>query len=338
MKKLYNLCIICGRFQPIHKGHEAIIRKALQMSKKVGLYIGSANNTGTESNPLSFEARLKLISTIFKKDIRRGRLLIKPLNDRPKEEYGNNQSWGKYYLDNIHRDFGNPDLFIYGNDKVRDEWFTKEDLKGIDEFRINRDTINISGSELRSSLISNDVYRFKKYTNKKIWKYFDVLRYLVLSATSDKLKFNTTSTENILKKDNYNENNSNSLEDEIDSLFIKGVFIGETVDTNTHLNKYLPVGATKIGHYTYITDEILKLSLIADSKYLLISSSLTPIFKLSNSFNIGIKANNFNGPYLYGSLFGKGGNVNVYVAPELQEDSVLFPNKDITQFYQIKIK
>ena len=186
MKKLYNLCIICGRFQPIHKGHEAIIRKALKMSKRVGLYIGSANKYKEKNNPLTYYGRKILISNIFQKEIKKGRLIIKPLNDRPKELYANDQSWGKYYLDNIRIDFGNPDLFVYGNDKVRSQWFTEEDLKGITEIIVDRKHINISGTQLREYIISNNEKMFRKYTNRKIWKYYKAIRCIILDKCFNK--------------------------------------------------------------------------------------------------------------------------------------------------------
>ena len=151
MIKTYNLAIVCGRFQPLHKGHISIIRKALSMAKTVGLYIGSCNNVGTPQNPFTFEERYNMIDKIFHTDIANGKLIIKPLYDR--EHPSDDTSWGKYYLDCIHKDFGIPDLFVYGNDKVRNQWFTEDDLKGIDTISVNRDEINISATELRKTFL-----------------------------------------------------------------------------------------------------------------------------------------------------------------------------------------
>lgn len=186
MKKKYNLCVICGRFQPIHKGHEAIIRKALKLSEKVGLYIGSANKYNEKDNPLHYLVRKSLIYNIFEKEIREGRLIIKPLKDRPKSKYANDKSWGKYYLKNIHKDFGNPDLFVYGNDKVRSQWFTEEDLEGITEVIVDRKSIDISGTQLRQYIVLDDEKMFRKYTSRKIWKYYSIIRYIILHKCKDK--------------------------------------------------------------------------------------------------------------------------------------------------------
>ena len=116
---LYKLAVVCGRFQPLHDGHVILIKQALAMANRVGLFVGSCNNTGTPQNPFTFEERYAFIDKIFHDEISSGRLIIKPLNDR------------EHPSDRIHENFGTHDLFVSGNDKVRSQWFTEDDLKAL---------------------------------------------------------------------------------------------------------------------------------------------------------------------------------------------------------------
>ena len=47
MTKAYDVSIIVGRFQPFHKGHEALIEKALALSDKLFLFVGHCGFTDT---------------------------------------------------------------------------------------------------------------------------------------------------------------------------------------------------------------------------------------------------------------------------------------------------
>ncbi len=179
MTKLYNLAIVCGRFQPLHNGHVCLIKQALEMAEVVGLYVGSCNNTGTPQNPFTFQGRCIFIDKIFHDDIMSGRLIVKPLNDR--EHPADDQSWGKYYLECIHRDFGSPDLFVYGNDKVRNQWFSEDDLSGIDELVINRGTIKVSATDIRNNI--NDTEFFRTWMPKELWPFYEEIKNKIIEVT-----------------------------------------------------------------------------------------------------------------------------------------------------------
>lgn len=172
MSKNYTLAIVCGRFQPLQNGHYSIIKTALNIADTVGLYLGSCNNTGTPQNPLTYKEREEMIHEVFADAIAEGRLIIKPLFDR--EKPADDILWGKYYLECIHADFGNPDLFVCGDDKERGRWFRKEDLIGIDTLVVNRGNINICASDIRNHI--DDEEFFRKNTPPAIWKYYDFLK------------------------------------------------------------------------------------------------------------------------------------------------------------------
>lgn len=169
---LYKLAVVCGRFQPLHDGHVILIKQALAMANRVGLFVGSCNNTGTPQNPFTFEERYAFIDKIFHDEISSGRLIIKPLNDR--EHPSDDLSWGKYYIDRIHENFGTPDLFVSGNDKVRSQWFTEDDLKGIDELVLNRSTIKVSATDIRKNI--DDIDFFKAWMPKELWSIQDAIK------------------------------------------------------------------------------------------------------------------------------------------------------------------
>lgn len=86
--KHYQLAVVIGRFQPLHIGHEELIKNALLHADRVLLLLGSSNESRTIKNPFTFYERRDMIEASFVKDVYR--LIIKPLPDT-----NNNSSWVK---------------------------------------------------------------------------------------------------------------------------------------------------------------------------------------------------------------------------------------------------
>ncbi len=86
----YDYLIFIGRSQPFHTGHESVIRKALLLSDKVIVLIGSAYQPRTVRNPWDFNEREALMRCIFSEEENR-RILAFPLLDY----IYNNQLWIK---------------------------------------------------------------------------------------------------------------------------------------------------------------------------------------------------------------------------------------------------
>jgi cytidyltransferase-like protein len=63
MTKPYGIFI--GRFQPFHKGHEAIINEIIDRGYEPVVIIGSAQESGTEKNPYSAEVRRDQVLKVF---------------------------------------------------------------------------------------------------------------------------------------------------------------------------------------------------------------------------------------------------------------------------------
>jgi len=59
--KQYDIAVIIGRFQPIHKGHIPMFIRAEQLAHKTVCVIGSINKPSTPKNPFSFREREQLI-------------------------------------------------------------------------------------------------------------------------------------------------------------------------------------------------------------------------------------------------------------------------------------
>ena len=71
MKKYDFLCFI-GRFQPFHFGHAEVIERALSLSEKVIVLVGSANSARSLRNPFTLDERYTMIKKIYPEVIVRG--------------------------------------------------------------------------------------------------------------------------------------------------------------------------------------------------------------------------------------------------------------------------
>lgn len=78
--KEYDFLVFIGRFQPLHKGHCAVISQALKQSEKVIIYIGSSDRPRCFRNPFTFEERKSMIENVYHQY--KDRLIIKPIVDK----------------------------------------------------------------------------------------------------------------------------------------------------------------------------------------------------------------------------------------------------------------
>ena len=174
MSKPYNLGILVGRFQTIHKGHQDMIDKALELCNHVGIFIGSSQESGTNKNPFSYEMREQLLKKIYGDEV-----CIYPL---PDIGVGNNSKWGDYVIENVIKCFGEkPDLLISGKEERRIDWFDSVNGITIAELYIPK-TIDISASRMREMLIYNQFDDWKEYCDENLWDRFSEMRKIVLAA------------------------------------------------------------------------------------------------------------------------------------------------------------
>ena len=170
--KPYRLGILVGRFQTLHSGHTDMINRAIELCDKVGIFVGSSNESGTSKNPFSYETREDMLKTVFGNEV-----FVFPL---PDIGVGNNSTWGDYVLKNVVDCFGEmPDLLVSGKEARRVSWFDSVDGASIAELYIPK-TIEISATEMRDFLINDDCESWKKYTDSKLWGKYEKLRQEVL--------------------------------------------------------------------------------------------------------------------------------------------------------------
>jgi len=73
--------LICGRFNPLHLGHTFLINKALLITKKLYILIGSSQEEKTLKNPYSYQNRLSFFKSIYGEKIKKGIIKIQPIED-----------------------------------------------------------------------------------------------------------------------------------------------------------------------------------------------------------------------------------------------------------------
>lgn len=176
-KKAYRLGILVGRFQGLHAGHESMIEKAIELCERVGVFIGSSQEAGTNKNPFTYEERKEMLRAVFGE-----RIEIYPL---PDIGVGNNATWGEYVLQNVREHFDAlPDLLISGKEERRIDWFDGEAGRSIAELCVPK-SIGISATEMKDMLFRDDRETWRKYTNPKLWNMYDALRQSVLRSADD---------------------------------------------------------------------------------------------------------------------------------------------------------
>ena len=147
----HKVGLLCGRFQPVHKGHISLIREALKHCDHLIIAIGSAQESGTKRNPLNYETRKELL--------RRSicglgaRVTIIPINDRA--VISDDSSWGKYLIREVFEQTGVvPTINFSGTEGVRSHWFDEVE---IEQMELDRNIIPISATALREAIL-NDNY------------------------------------------------------------------------------------------------------------------------------------------------------------------------------------
>ena len=80
MKEFHTLVFI-GRFQPLHKGHEAVIKQAMEQAEQVMIIVGSAHSPRNTRNPFTFEERKRMIKAVFPQP----EVVVLPVSDYPSD-------------------------------------------------------------------------------------------------------------------------------------------------------------------------------------------------------------------------------------------------------------
>ena len=174
MEKPFSLGILVGRFQTLHLGHVQMIETAVSLCGQVGIFVGSAQESGTSKNPFPYALRREMLKRLFG-----DRVEIYPL---PDIGVGNVSAWGDYVLENVQAQFGRmPDLLVSGKEARRLDWFDSVRGVRIAELYIPK-TIEISASQMRAFLLADDRARWERYVDPRIHSLYPVLRELVVGS------------------------------------------------------------------------------------------------------------------------------------------------------------
>lgn len=178
MLKPYDTCLICGRFQTFHIGHESLVETGLKLCDRVLILVGSAQECGTERNPFNVNTRTKMLKAIYGDN---PNIMIYGLSDMTNEN-DICPEWGRYLLNNVDRYiYKTPELMIYGNDESRSRWFDPEDIRDTSEFIVNRGRIPISATMVREAMVFDKRKEWMKMVNPKLHKMYDELRAELMS-------------------------------------------------------------------------------------------------------------------------------------------------------------
>ncbi|MFB9328546.1 adenylyltransferase/cytidyltransferase family protein [Paenibacillus aurantiacus] len=151
MTQPFRFGFIIGRFQPVHRGHEALIDAALAIAEHVLVVIGSAQESGTSRNPFTAQERERWLRQIYG-----DRIHVLALNDLT-NEHDHSTSWGDYLLDAV-EDYAKakglppPDLVIEGEESGRERWFAEERIRRLDRLTFPRPDGAVSATWLRTMI------------------------------------------------------------------------------------------------------------------------------------------------------------------------------------------
>lgn len=171
--KPYDVGMICGRFQTFHKGHESLVKTGLELCDRVLILIGSAQECGTERNPLNINTRTKMLKEIYGDNLN---IMIYGLADLTNEN-DITPDWGKYLLGNADRYiYKVPELMISGNDEERTRWFAAEDIIDMSQLIVNRGRIPISATQVREYMVKDNRKEWMRWVNPRLHKMYDEIR------------------------------------------------------------------------------------------------------------------------------------------------------------------
>ena len=186
--------VILARLQPIHKGHLALIEKAIQENDEVYVFIGSADKFN-QRNPLPISLRLQLtneaIKEAFPPKIHQmcddetelvggyNKVKVIPLDDLT-DESDNSHDWGFYLYSKIVTECKNPCFTIYYSDgfEIITTWFPSFILRNNVSLCLlarNATVSGISATKVRK-LIEEESEYLKDYVPNCVYKNRDTIK------------------------------------------------------------------------------------------------------------------------------------------------------------------
>jgi len=151
-----NNSLILGRFQPLTLGHQKMIKRASYLTDKIVICI-IGSKTVSEKNPFSLELREKMIRDVFP------------------EAYIITHSTGNL-LSILRKSPININFVWAGSDRIDSYRKQLQRADGVYVKEIPRTNVDISATKVREAIKNNDFKSFKSMVDKKLWKYWDILK------------------------------------------------------------------------------------------------------------------------------------------------------------------
>lgn len=176
--------VILARFQPVHGGHLALIKKACEENDKVLLLVGSADKLNAR-NPIPLNIRLEMLSEAldeyqFPRDI----YSIVPLNDLSTES-DNSIEWGFYLYSKIVDEIKESTFTMYYSDgfEIITTWFPGFILRNyVSLVLLARGKVEkgISATEVRNLILygdnEEDTKKLIEFTPEAVFSRKEMLR------------------------------------------------------------------------------------------------------------------------------------------------------------------
>lgn len=161
----YKKGVFLGRFQPLHKGHLAVLRKMLKDCDRVVIVIGSSQHSRKNTNPLSLRERKDILEEVIDyAGLPKERIAIISMKDT-----SNNDEWIKNLEQKIKFDV------IYTGNPLVQVLAVKQSLKKRKQYDIvdiGKLKKKISATRIRELISINDE-RWKRMVP------YPVIRYLL---------------------------------------------------------------------------------------------------------------------------------------------------------------
>ena len=122
--RTYDFLVFIGRFQPFHLGHKAVIDRALELSQRVIVLVGSASRPRSLRNPFTWQERAQMILNAYPEDTR-DRILLTPLLDTPYSD----QTWARQVQSSVqgvmcmYQLTGDPRVGLIGHNKDNTRYY-----------------------------------------------------------------------------------------------------------------------------------------------------------------------------------------------------------------------
>ncbi|MBN3856273.1 MULTISPECIES: bifunctional nicotinamide-nucleotide adenylyltransferase/Nudix hydroxylase [unclassified Paraburkholderia] len=146
----FDALIFIGRFQPPHRGHLDVLRRALGLATRVCVLIGSTDRPRTIKDPFSFDERRQMILAMLDED-ERERVLIAPVQD----SMYNDGDWLRWIQDAVAAQLGDTTgrrIGLIGHEKDSSSYYLRMFPQW--DFVETDATEDISATEIREQLFA----------------------------------------------------------------------------------------------------------------------------------------------------------------------------------------